>query len=147
MFGDWQLSRGIGRVYVIWTGDKPGKWELRVGTGFVLKVAGRKVIVTSLALLRGDTSSKEGRKLVEGGVSVLVKRREVRRPLCLVGFGNMDLERHVREYMRTAPKKDAEQGGGYNHDAIVAELTAKFAPVLVPTSLNDTALGARADWL
>jgi hypothetical protein len=86
VFERWQLTRGICRIYVIFMAGK--EYQIKAATGFVIKLADRKFVISCLSVYLMDYENELGKKLILGG-----------KPLVLASFGNIDLLGEIDHYM------------------------------------------------
>ena len=82
----WQLSRGICKIYAIFTYQN--RYRLQCSTGFVIKIAGQKFIASCLNVCLVSEDAPNYKKFIEQG-----------RPLILCSFGNVDLTQEIHTFM------------------------------------------------
>ena len=126
IYSAWPVVRPVCRLYIIYTSNSRD-FHLKTATGFVIKLAGVKFIISALEPLLGDYESTKGRELLQGCIKVpLKKNKSILRPVALASFGNIDLERHIRSILDEGVGYDKETKA-WNHQQLVEHITDRFS--------------------
>ena len=101
------------------------KYRVQASTGFVIKLADQKFVVSCLNVYLVDQSINNYKKFIESG-----------RPVVLTSFGNVDLLPHVHRYME-------EYSGEFNKAKVELEILNRFFTIMTRIDVNVDGVLAR----